>query len=152
MLHPADRDPNWVRCPYAYPYDIHLITQGPATVNFYNTAFGTGDNHPLMTPAISGFGSTRPQLVFDAATDKITSVTNAFPNPANGRAFTINNGDAGTGNYTYLDPCTGTSKSVTINNRYDAANKKVYVAMIMTQPGFAPMPIFDTLTYIKARP
>jgi hypothetical protein len=153
LMHPADRDATWQRCAFNYPYDIQLITTGPNTVNFYNTAYANGDNHPLLSgpTAVSGFGSTRVQLTFDA-NDKITAVSNAFPNPANGRAFNINNGDAGTGNYSFTDPCTGQPKTVTINNRYDAANKKVYAAFFMTQPGFQPIPIFDTLTFIKARP
>lgn len=126
----ADRAPEW-KGPYAYPNEIRLITTGPNSVVMYNTAFANGDNHPLMTPAVSGFGSTRALFTFDA-NDKLVSVVNDFANPSNGRAFAIN-------------PAVTTS-------RYDPATKTIYAAFIMTQPGFAPLPIYDTLKFTKVRP
>lgn len=126
----ADRNADW-KGPYAYPNDVQLITTGPNSVVMYNTTFATGDNHPLMTPAVSGFGSTRALFTFDQ-NNKLISVVNDFPNPSNGRAFEIN-------------------PSVT-TSRYDPATKTVYAAFIMTQPGFQPLPIYDTLKFSKARP
>jgi hypothetical protein len=131
MAHPSDRSPDWLRTPYTYPYEIHLVTTGPNSVEWVNTAFGTEGYHPLMTPGVSGFGATRPAHTFDA-NDNLVSTVNAFPNPANGRAF-INN------------------PAVT-DSRFDPATKTVYAAFIMTQPGFQDMPIFDTLTFLRARP
>lgn len=133
MDHPDDRDPAWTRTPYTYPYEIHLVTKGPATVEWINTAFaGDVGYHPLMTPGVSGFGATTVAHEFDPATDLLIDTYNAFPNPANGRAFEPN-------------------PAVT-DSRYDPATKKIYAAFIMTQPGFAPMPIYDTLTFLRARP
>jgi hypothetical protein len=126
----ADRSADWVRTPFAYPYQIHLITTGPNTVKFYNEAFGQG-YHPLMTPAVSGFGSTEPNFTFDA-NDNLIEAVNGWPNPSNGRAFVIN--------------------SAVTGSKYVPSTKKVYLAYIMNQPGFLPMPLFDTLTYVKARP
>ena len=140
MLHPSDRDPNWTRTPFNYPYDIHLVTTGPRTVEWINTAFGDGF-HPLSTPGVSGFGSTRVAMEFDA-NDKLIAVWNAFPNPANGRAFNINNAASWVIN----------GVDVPINNRYDPVAKKIYAAFFMTQPGFQPIPIFDTLTFKSVRP
>ena len=138
MDHPSDRDPAWTRTPFTYSYPIHLITTGPLSVEWLNEAFGTEGYHPLQTPAVSGFGSTRPEFVFDED-NKLISVANAFPNPSNGRAFSILTG---------TDPKTG----LPINNHYDPVEKKVYAAFEMTQPGFAPIAIFDTLTFVRARP
>ena len=142
MLHPPDRAAAWTRTPYTYPYDIYLVTTGPKTVEWINTAFaGNEGYHPLMTPGVSGFGATRPLFTFDD-NDKLISVTNAYPNPPNGRQFEINNASAW--NFNGVD--------VPINNHYDPATKTIYAAFYMTQPGFAPIPIFDTLKFIKARP
>jgi hypothetical protein len=129
--HPADRSADWLRTPFSYdPYQIHLITTGPRTVKFLNTAYNSGF-HPLATPGISGFGSTEPSLEFDA-NDNLISVTNTFPNPSNGRGFKINTNVTG--------------------SKYVPASKKVYAAFFMTQPGFIDMPIYDTLTFVKVRP
>jgi hypothetical protein len=130
MMHPPDRSPDWVRTPFTYGYDIHLITTGPNSVKFFNTAFGAGF-HPLQTPGASGFGQTEPSLTFDAA-GKLISVSNTFSPVTNGRAFEIN--------------------TAVTTSKYDAASKKVFAAFIMTQTGFQPMPIFDTLTFLKTRP
>ena len=137
MDHSSDRDPAWVRTPFTYAYPIHLITTGPLTVEWMNEAFGDGF-HPLQTPGVSGFGQTRVAFEFDND-NKLVSVSNAYPNPSNGRAFRILTG---------TDPKTGTP----INNRYDPDQKKVYAAFEMTQPGFAPIPIFDTLSFTRVRP
>jgi hypothetical protein len=130
MAPATDRDQGW-KGPYTYPNDIQLITTGPNSVVMFNTAYAAGDNHPLMTPGVSGFGSTRPLFTFDE-NNKLISVTNDFPNPANGRAFALN-------------PAVTTS-------RYDPATKTIYAAFIMNQPGFQPLPIYDTIKFSKARP
>ena len=137
MDHPSDRAEAWTRTPFTYGYFIELITTGPLTVEWNNQAFGDGF-HPLQTPGVSGFGSTRVAFEFDED-NKLINVWNAYPNPSNGRAFNILTG---------TDPKTG----VTINNRYDPDTKTVYAAFQMTQPGFAPIPIFDTLLFEKVRP
>ncbi len=129
MMHPADRPASWVRTPFDYPYEIELITTGPNTVEWNNTAFGDGF-HPLMTPGVSGFGATRVAFEFDANNDLI-AVWNAYPSPPNGRAFNI-------------DPA--------YDGRWDPATKTIYAGFFMTQPGFAPIPIYDTLYFDRARP
>jgi len=131
MDHPADRSADWTRTPFSYdPYQIYLVTTGPRTVKFFNTAFNSGF-HPLSTPGVSGFGQTEPTLEFDA-NDKLISVTNTFLNVTNGRSFVIN--------------------SNVTTSKYDPAAKKVYAAFFMKQTGFLDMPIYDTLTFVKARP
>lgn len=135
---PADRSADWTRTPYTYPYDIDLITTGPNTVVWVNEAFGAG-YHPLRTPGVSGFGQTEPIFTFDE-NDKLVSVSNGMAGGSLGRDFQIIS--SGT------DPKTG----VTINNRYDPATKKIYAAFTMMQNGYEPFAIFDTLTYLRARP
>ncbi|HSC52631.1 MAG TPA: DUF1735 domain-containing protein [Phnomibacter sp.] len=131
MLAAADRDPNWVRTPFDYAYQIHLVTTGPKTVKWINTAFaGNVGYHPLMTPAVSGFGQTEPTFEFDAS-DNLIAVTNTFTPVTNGRSFLINSGVTG--------------------SKYTSA-KKIYAAFIMKQTGFLDMPIYDSLTFSKARP
>lgn len=131
MAHPADRSADWTRTPFSYdPYFIHLVTTGPRTVKFFNTAFNAGF-HPLSTPALSGFGQTEPTLEFDA-NDRLIAVSNTFLNPSNGRSFVIN--------------------TTVTTSKYDPATKKVFAAFFMKQPGFIDMPIFDTLTFSKVRP
>lgn len=137
MDHPSDRAAEWVRTPFTYGYFIELITTGPLSVEWNNQAYGDG-LHPLQVPGASGFGQTRVAFEF-SEDNKLTRVFNAVPNPSNGRAFSILTG---------TDPKTG----ATINNRFDPATKTVYAAFQMTQPGFAPIPIFDTLLYEKVRP
>jgi hypothetical protein len=128
MMHPPDRSPDWVRTPFTYGYDIHLITTGPNSVKMFNTAFNAGF-HPLQVPGASGFGNTEANFVFNAS-NQLTEVFNGFTGVT--RSFVIN-------------PAVTTSK-------YDPATKKVFAAFIMNQTGFQPMPIFDTLTFLKTRP
>ncbi len=126
---PADRPAGWLRTPFTYPFDILLVTTGPLSVEWINTAFGAGF-HPLMTPGVSGFGATSVAMVFNS-NNQLVSVFNAVPNPSNGRAFVI-------------DP--------SYDGRYDPATKTIYSKFFMTQPGFAPVPITDTLYFLKPRP
>ena len=127
MDHPADRDPAWNRGVWSYPYDIHLVTTGPNSVKMFNTAFAAGF-HPLVTTGVSGFGSTEPNFVFDAS-DRLIDCFNGV---AGARTFKLN-------------------PAVT-NSRYDPATKTLYAAIMMGQTGFADIPIFDTLVFIKPRP
>lgn len=137
MDHPSDRSADWVRTPFTYGYEIHLITTGPLTVRFFNTAFGAGF-HPLQVPGASGFGQTEPIFEFDES-NKLVRVSNGLAGGSLGRDFKILTG---------TDPKTG----ATINNRYDPATRTVYAAFTMTQNGFEPINIFDTLTYVRPRP
>lgn len=123
----ADRAASWAG-PYVYPYDIEMITTGPNTVEMNNTAFGVG-YHPLMTPSVSGFGSTTPVFTFDDS-NKLVSVENIWPGST--RSFRLN-------------------PAVT-DSRFDPATKTIYAAIIMDQTGFEPLPIFDTFKFVKARP
>jgi Domain of unknown function (DUF1735) len=118
--------------PATYPAQVYLITSGPNTVDFFNTAFNAGF-HPLLlaTGSFSALGSTAPRLGFDLATNNMTSFINAFPNPANGRQFTLNGAVTG--------------------SKWDAATKRVTGAATMTQPGFGPINFFDTLNYVGPR-
>jgi len=127
----ADRSPDWVRTTFDYPAQMYLITTGPKTVKYSNQAFAGGPGyHPLLTPATSGFGQTETTLEFDAS-DNIIAVTNTWLNVTNGRSFVINNAVSG--------------------SKWTSA-KKIYASYIMNQTGFLPMPLFDTLTFVKARP
>jgi hypothetical protein len=128
MLHPPDRSPDWVRTPFTYGFDIHLITTGPNSVKMFNTAFNAGF-HPLQVPGASGFGNTEANFVFDAS-NKLTQVFNGITGVT--RSFEIN--------------------TAVTTSKYDPATKKVFAAFIMNQTGFQPIPIFDTLTFLKARP
>mgnify|MGYP001356571821 CR=1 FL=1 len=129
--HPADRDPTWLRTAYTYAYDIHLVTTGPNTVKMYNTAFAAGF-HPLFTTGTSGYGQTEPTFTFDLASNKLLNVVNSFSPVTNGRAFVMN--------------------TAVTDSRYDPVAKKVYIAILMNQTGFLPTPLYDTLTFLKARP
>ncbi|TAH04988.1 MAG: DUF1735 domain-containing protein [Sphingobacteriales bacterium] len=129
---PGDRPASFLNQPFTYPVDIELITSGASSVKMRNPAFGLEGFHPLINNGgISGFGSTRPEYVFDNA-DKLVSVANIYPNPTNGRAFIAN-------------PAITT-------NRYVAGSKTVYAGYFMTQPSFQPLPLYDTLIYKGPRP
>lgn len=113
--------------------NVHLITDGPTSVKLFDD-WGFGDFiQPIQTNTFvySGFGFTAPKFWFDAS-DKVINVTNEFPNPPNGRQFT-----------TDPDPM--------LNSRFDPATHNVYVDFIMTQPGFGPLKIADTLFYVGPR-
>ena len=126
--HPADRDPNWTRTEFKYPYETALLTTGPKTVTFYNDAFGSGFL-PLMTPGVSGYGATALDIVFDD-NDKVVSVNNPAPDSRN-RQFQLIPGG---------------------NSRYDASTKTLYLEMTMSQDGFAPTPMHIRMEYLKPRP
>lgn len=111
---------------------VHLVTSGSTTIDLYDN-WGFADYiQPIRTATggASGFGSTHPRFTIDPATNKITKVENAYPNPSNGRQFQI-------------DP--------TKTSYYDPATKTMYVYFIMTQPSFGPLRIADIFTYLGPR-
>ena len=126
---PADRPAEWLRTPFTYPFEVQLITTGPNSVRFFNTAFSAGFQ-PLMVPGASGLGATEANFTFDA-NDKLVGVTNPAADSRN-RQFALN-------------------PAVT-DNRYDPATKTFYSALIFTQNSFLPISMYDTLIYLRARP
>lgn len=125
--HPADRPAEWTRTPFTYSYDVELRTTGPNTVSFFNTAFGSGFL-PLQTPAVSGFGGTALDIVFDE-NDNVISVNNPAPDARN-RQFQLIPGG---------------------NSRYDEATKTLYLKMAMTQNGFDPIPMDIVMEFVRPR-
>ena len=124
---PADRDPNWTRTKFTYPWDVELRTTGPTSVSFWNTAF-PATFLPLMTPGGSGFGGTAMEINFDAS-DKVVSCINPSPDSRNRNYSLIPGG----------------------NSRYDAAEKALYLEIFFTQNGQIPTPMHIKLEYIKKR-
>lgn len=113
---------------------IYLITSGANSVKMWDEwGFGTYI-HPAvqvnMTTA-TGFGSTEPKFIFNLADDKLIDCVNDFPNPPNGRSFTLN-------------PAVTTS-------RFDPATKTIYAAIVLKHPGRPDLLIYDTLTYVRPR-
>ena len=131
MRAPAnDRPAVNVATPWSWGGEVFLITSGGATNDLFDD-WGFGDFiQPIQTSTgtLSGFGSTAPRFTFDPATDKLVMVVNKVSNPANGRAFMI-------------DP------NPALDSKWDAATGNVYAHFIMTQPGFQPLLIADTLIY-----
>lgn len=112
---------------------VWLVTTGGNSVNLFDD-WGFGQNiQPFITNTggYSGFGSTDPFFRIDPATNKVVEVKNSVINPSNGRAFQLD---------------------TSLDSYYDPATKKLVVNFIMTQPGFQPLKIRDTFTYVKARP
>lgn len=126
--HPADRPAEWLRTQFTYPFDVYLLTTGPSSVSFFNTAFNSGF-WPLMVPGTSGLGATAMDIVFDA-NDNVVSVNNPAPDARN-RQFSLVSGG---------------------NNRYDAASRTLYLEIEMNQNGFAPIPMSVSMKYKAARP
>ncbi|MBA2330021.1 MAG: DUF1735 domain-containing protein [Flavisolibacter sp.] len=125
---PADRDPAWLRS-FTYGFEVHLLTTGPRSVSFLNTAFNAGFI-PLMVPGASGFGGTGMAIVFDE-NDKVISVTNPVPPDSRNRQVALNPSG---------------------NSRYDNATKTLYLDIIFTQNGFDPIPMRITMTFLRVRP
>ena len=98
----------------------------------HNTGYANDYTHPIQTTptAWSRFGSYTPVFTFDA-TGKLVDAPNYYINPSNGRGGKVN--------------------ATVTTSRYDAATKTVYAAIMMTQPGFADFPMYDTLVFKKAR-
>lgn len=123
--------------PWVWPGNINLVTSSLTTVDLYDDTynFGGGTAQWLLLLGASpttggGFGQARPRFTIDDATNKVTAVVNAFPNPTNGRAFAI-------------DP--------TYNNKYDPATKTFDFRFIFTQPNFKPLFVNYKFTYDHAR-
>lgn len=133
----ASQGPNdrgWPTFGWSWKYDVSLITTGPNSVALHNTGYANDYTQPIVTNAagsISRLGSFTPEFTFDPVTNKLVSVKNFILNPANGRGATIN--------------------TTVIDSRFDPSSKTVYTAFFMTQPSYAPLPFYDTLTFKKAR-
>jgi hypothetical protein len=116
-----------------YPGDFKMISSGATTLK----TLSTSRNDALLPAFTTGlasataFGATSPQFAFDAATNKLTAVTNLIPDDGRGRKLKIN-------------------PAVT-DSRYDPASKKIYAAFIMSQNGRPDQFFYDTLTYKGVR-
>jgi hypothetical protein len=116
-----------------FPGDYQLISSGATTVKTFST-FTSGSLQPAFTAGLAGatqFGATSPQFTFDAATNKLTAVSNLIPNDGRNRQLRIN-------------------PAIT-DSRWDPATKKIFAAYIMSQNGRPDQFIYDTLTYKGAR-
>ena len=111
---------------------IYMVTVDVNSVVLFDNNTFKDYIHPFKTPTgMSGYGSFSPVFTFDAA-GNMTNVRNWYTSPSNGRTATFNT-------------------DVT-DNRYDEANRTIYAAFIMNQPGWAPLPIYDTLVFVEERP
>lgn len=115
--------------PFKWPGDVELRTSGPNTVDLYDAYYNFGGGLSqwlLLLPATAttggGFGQARPRITIDLATNKVTAIVNAFPNPTNGRSFEI-------------DP--------SYDNKYDPATKTLDIRFFFKQPTFVDL----TVTY-----
>jgi hypothetical protein len=122
---------------FTWPGNVQLRTASANVIDLYDDTYNWGGGISqwiLMLGASpttgAGFGSTRPRFTLDLATNKVTSVVNAFPNPPNGRAFAI-------------DP--------SYDSKYDPATKKLTVRFFFTQPNFNPLTVTYNFTYDKSR-
>ncbi len=129
----ADRPTILTNTAFTYPYKVQLRSSGATANNLWNSAFGDF-LIPIFTntSGISGFGSTNLLINFDAATNKVTSVSNAILAPSNGRGMSI---DA----------------TATTSNYFNPTTHDVYLTFFMTQPGYAPLKIVAVLKYNGAR-
>jgi hypothetical protein len=120
-----------------YPADIHIITAGASSVVIDIPDSPNGDLQPAFTGGVgsitgaTAFGAASPKFNFDPATDKVTSVTNTYPDDGRGRDF-------------YLDPATTTSG-------YTPATKRIYVEYFMKQNGRPDQKIWFDLKYLHPR-
>jgi len=122
---------------FAWGGTIELRTFSANVVDFYDatTNWGGGISQwilllPNSATGVGGFGSSRPRFTIDPTTNKVTSVVNAFPNPANGRAFA-------------LDP--------TYDSKFDPASKTLDLRFLFTQPGFETLSVHYKLVYKGSR-
>lgn len=127
------------RSPYNFQYEVtmHMVTAGANSVNFFWPDAGS-NGHPIGTGPdpindVSWYGAgISPVLVFDLATDVVTSAYNS-------------------GSATPIVLHTGPGAPV---SRYDAADKKIYAYFYyFTGAGqdFSNRGWSDTLTYIGPR-
>lgn len=117
-----------------FPMNYHLITTGTSSVDGFDPDVWEDYFVPIKSgTATSGYGSFCPQFVFDAS-NKITSVTNYFGQPA------------GNGRSAELDP-SGV-------NQWDPTTRTIRVKFWMNQPSVIAghRTAFDwTMTYKGAR-
>lgn len=134
----ADRPTFNTTTEWRYPDGrVQLVTANANSVDIYDTNlnFGGGINQwlpliQLSTGAFSGLGQVRPRITFDLATNRVISVTNQFANPTNGRAL-------------FLDP--------NFDSSFNPTTRTLNVRFILTQPGFADLPIQYTFTFNAER-
>lgn len=99
----------------SYPFEYHLISQGPNSVAMWdNTWFGDYIHTMLNAGGASGYGSFAPVFIIDLTTGNVTSVVNYYGQPA------------------------GNSRSAEIDpsgvNKYDFDTKTLRVKYWMNQP------------------
>ena len=103
-----------------YPMDINLITSGPNSVDVFNTDLGLV-GYEFNTPTgPSYYGSFGVRIFIDPVSNKVTSVTNVYGQPAGNTRSAI------------LDPSG-------VNAR-DPSTGNISVKYYMTQPSVIPAP------------
>ncbi len=103
-----------------YPMDINLVTSGPNSVDVFNTDLGQV-GYEFNTPTgPSYYGSFGVRIFIDPVSNKVTSVTNIYGNPAPNTRSAV------------LDPSG-------INAR-DPSTGNISVKYFMTQPSVIPAP------------
>lgn len=117
---------------YNWGGKLHLVTASATSVTLLDPSNGS-NLQVAFTSAGGGtlFGAAAPLYTFDAATDKLTAVTNTLPDDGRGRTFRINASDP--------------------NNKYDEATKKIFASYYMTQAGRPDQEIYMTFTYVGSR-
>lgn len=132
----TDRPTLKIGSEFTWPGNLDIITATGNAVDIYDTHYNWGGGiaqwiTPIPTPtSYSAFGSVRPRITFDLTTNKVTSVTNMFANPTNGRALALD---------------------ATYDSKYVPATKLIDVRFIMTQPGSQPLTISYKFTYKASR-
>lgn len=106
-----------------YPLEFELRSTGANTNAVFDHSTGTQTHLILNGGAPSQYGSFGLNITFDLVTNKITSVVNAFGQPA------------GNGRSAALDP-TGI-------NAYDPASKTIRIKYSLLQPGTTVRTTFD---------
>jgi hypothetical protein len=121
-----------------YPLDIYVKTAGANTVTI-QAPDGPFDNlQPGFTGGVNSitgytaFGATTPKYTFDLNTNALTNVVNTTPDDGRGRTLFQN--------------------ATITTSRFDPATKKMYLAYVMTQNGRPNQFIYDTMSYLHARP
>jgi len=121
----------------AYPKKIYLKTQDPVSVAYFDPILNGGDfGYSFINGSSrSYYGSFVPVFTFDKTTNKITSVVNAYGQPA------------GNGRSAQLDP-SGI-------NTFDPVTKTIQVSYWMNQPTVITphrSHIVEVFTYVEAIP
>lgn len=127
----ADRVTQASGATFTIPESIHLITVDANSVVMYDNYVFGDYIHPFRTlTGWSGYGSFAPVFTIDD-NGNLSAVRNWYTNPTNGRTAILN-------------------EDVT-DSRYDEATKTLYAAIIMNQPTWEPLPIYDTLVFVGDR-